>query len=110
MRTIIDTFFQTRSIRKTVVALRKAGVQIPFRQRDHVSFKEAGIGRVRKILLHPAYTGLYVYGRTQSKPRGPVLANGQSQRIKVPEEQWIKHFNHHPAYMTQSNKKKSNRF
>ncbi len=116
MRTIIDTFFQTRSIRKTVVALRKAGVQIPFRHGERVSFKEAGIGRVRNILLHPAYTGLYVYGRTQSKPRGPVLANGQSQRIKVPEERWIKHFNHHPAYMTQEQQEEiksilsSNRF
>jgi Recombinase len=65
-----------------------------------VSFKKACIGRVRNILLHPAYTGLYVYGRTQSKPGGLVLANGQSPRIKVPEERWIKHFNHHPPYMT----------
>jgi hypothetical protein len=56
---------------------------------------------VRKILLHPAYCGVYVYGRTQSKPGGPILANGQSPRIKVPEERWIKHSNHHPGYMTQ---------
>ena len=101
IRTIIDTFFQTRSIRRTVIALRKAGVQIPHRHGEGVSFKKAGIERVRKILLHPAYCGVYVYGRTQSKPGAPVLANGQSQRIKVPEERWIKHFNHHPAYMTQ---------
>jgi DNA invertase Pin-like site-specific DNA recombinase len=101
IRTIIDTFFQTRSIRRTVIALRKAGVQIPHRQGERVSFKKTSVGRVRIILLHPAYTGLYVYGRTQSKPGGPLLANGQSQRVKVPEERWIKHFNHHPAYMTQ---------
>jgi DNA invertase Pin-like site-specific DNA recombinase len=101
IRTIIDTFFQTRSIRRTVIALRKAGVQIPHRHGEGVSFKKACIGRVRNILLHPAYTGVYVYGRTQSKPGGLVLANGQSQRIKVAEEHWIKHFEHHPAYMTQ---------
>ena len=101
IRTIIDTFFQTRSIRRTVIALRKAGVQIPHRHGEGVSFKKAGIERVRKILLHPAYCGVYVYGRTQSKPRSPILANGQSQRIKVAEEHWIKHFEHHPAYMTQ---------
>jgi DNA invertase Pin-like site-specific DNA recombinase len=73
IRTIIDTFFQTRSIRRTVIALRKAGVQIPHRHGEGVSFKKACIGRVRNILLHPAYTGLYVYGRTQSKPGGLVL-------------------------------------
>jgi DNA invertase Pin-like site-specific DNA recombinase len=101
IRTIIDTFFQTRSIRRTVIALRKAGVQIPHRHGEGVSFKKACIGRVRNILLHPACTGVYVYGRTQSKPGGLVLANGQSPRIKVPEERWIKQFNHHPAYMTQ---------
>jgi len=101
IRTIIDTFFQTGSIRRTVIALRKAGVQIPHRHGKGVSFKKACIGRVRNILLHPAYTGVYVYGRTQSKPGGLVLANGQSPRIKVPEECWIKHSDHHPAYMTQ---------
>jgi DNA invertase Pin-like site-specific DNA recombinase len=76
IQTIIDTFFQTRSIRRTVIALRKAGVQIPHRHGEGVSFKKACIGRVRNILLHPAYTGVYVYGRTQSKPGGRVLANG----------------------------------
>ena len=101
IQTIIDTFFQTRSIRKTVIALRKAGVQIPYRKGQGVSFKKAGIGRVRNVLLHPAYTGLYVYGRTQSKPGASILANGQSPRVKVPEERWVKHFNHHPAYLTQ---------
>jgi hypothetical protein len=30
-----------------------------------------------------------------------VLASGQSKRITVPEEHWIKTFNHHPAYMSQ---------
>jgi DNA invertase Pin-like site-specific DNA recombinase len=36
IRTIIDTFFQTRSIRRTVIALRKAGVQIPHRHGESV--------------------------------------------------------------------------
>ncbi len=29
-----------------------------------------------------------------------MLARGELQRIKVPEERWIKIFNHHPGYMT----------
>jgi DNA invertase Pin-like site-specific DNA recombinase len=39
IRTIFDTFFQTHAIRRTVVALRKAGVQIPSRHGEQVSFK-----------------------------------------------------------------------
>lgn len=101
IRTIIDTFFRTRAIRRTVIALRKAGVQIPSRHGDRISFKNPAIDRVRKILLHPAYAGIYVYGRTQSQPGGQVLGNGQARRIKVPEERWIRTFNHHPAYLSQ---------
>ena len=41
-----------------------------------------------------------MYGKTQSKPGGPILPNGQSKRMKVPEEHWIKNFDHHPSYIT----------
>ena len=34
IRTIIDTFFRTRAIRQTVIALRKTGVQIPYQARS----------------------------------------------------------------------------
>jgi DNA invertase Pin-like site-specific DNA recombinase len=101
IRTIFDTCFQTRAIHRTVVALRKAGVQILSRHGEQVSFKKPTIDRVRKILLHPAYAGIYVYGRTQSQPGAPVLPNGQSKRMKVPEELWVKNLNHHPAYVSQ---------
>jgi hypothetical protein len=98
---IIDTFWQTRSLRRTALALEKAGIQIPSRHGQRIGFKKPSIHRVRLILVHPAYAGTYVYGRTQSQPGGPVLANGESKRMKVPEERWIKIFNHHPAYITQ---------
>src|SRR6185503_3305199 len=49
----------------------------------------------------PAYDGTYVFGKTESQRGGPVSANGQSARVKVPEHRWVKTPNHHPAYMTQ---------
>ncbi len=101
IRVIIETFLQTRSLRRTALALENAGIQIPSRHGQLISFKKPNLNRVRLILVHPAYAGTYVYGRTQSPPGAPVLANGQSKREKVPEERWIKVFNHHPAYMTQ---------
>jgi DNA invertase Pin-like site-specific DNA recombinase len=101
IRMIIKTFWQTRSIRRTVTALAKAGVQIPSRHGKRISFKKPTLDRVTRILTHPAYAGTYVYGRTQCQPGGLVLASGQSKRINTPEERWIKTFNHHPAYMSQ---------
>jgi Recombinase len=83
---------------QTMIA--KAGIQIPARHGQRISFIKPTLDRVRKILVHPAYAGTYVYGRTESQPGGPVLARGELQRIKIPEERWIKIFNHHPAYMT----------
>ena len=90
IRTIIDTFWQTRTLHRTVVALTKAGVQIPGRHGQRVDYKKPHICRVRNILIHPAYAGIYVYGRTEAMPGGPVLARGELQRIKVPEERWVK--------------------
>jgi hypothetical protein len=84
-----------------VLALDKAGVQIPSRHGQRIFYKKPTYDSVRKILTNPAYAGTYVYGRTQAQPGGPVLANGESKRIKVPEELWIKTFNHHPPYLSQ---------
>jgi hypothetical protein len=52
------------------------------------------------MLINPAYTGTYVYGKTESQRGGPALATGQSSRVKVPEHRWVRIPDHHPAYMT----------
>jgi DNA invertase Pin-like site-specific DNA recombinase len=100
IRMIIDKFWETRSIRRTVKALAKAGVQIPSRRGQRLYFTKPTLGRVTRILTNPAYAGTYAFGKTQCQPGGPVLANGQSKRTKVPEACWTQTFNHHPAYMT----------
>jgi DNA invertase Pin-like site-specific DNA recombinase len=101
IRLIIHTFWQTRSIRRTVIALAKAGVQIPCRKKEGKLFwAKPTTSRVTFILTHRAYTGAYVFAKTQSQPGGPVRARGQSTRIKLPEERWIRHVGHHSAYMT----------
>jgi DNA invertase Pin-like site-specific DNA recombinase len=101
IRTVIDTFFQTRSIYRTVRALAKAGVQMPYRCGQRMSFRRPSACRVRRILINPNYAGTYVYAQSQSQAGGPVLASGHSKRVKLPEDRWIKNFNHHPAYMSQ---------
>ena len=81
---IIKTFWQNRSLRRTVKALIKAGVQIPARRGQRLYFRKPTIGRVSRILKNPAYAGTYVFGRTQSQRGGTVLASGHSKRIMTP--------------------------
>ena len=64
-----------------------------------MSFRRPSACRVRRILINPNYAGTYVYAQSQSQAGGPVLASGHSKRVKLPEDRWIKNFNHHPAYM-----------
>src|SRR5262249_29774585 len=94
--TIIDTFMRVRSIRRTVKALTQAGVKVPAK----LTFAKPTLANIRRILINPAYSGVYVYGKTESQRGGPVLATGQSARVKVPEHRRVRIPNHHPAYMT----------
>jgi DNA invertase Pin-like site-specific DNA recombinase len=98
---IIKTFQRVRSIRRTVKALTEAGIKVPSRRGRQVNFVKPTLNNVRRILINPAYAGFYIFGKTESSRGGPVLATGQSPRVKVPEHRWIKFPNHHPAYLTE---------
>ena len=101
IQAIIDMFMKIRSIRGAVKALAEAGIKVPSRRGRQVSFIRPTLNNVRRILISPSYAGTYVFGKTESQRGGPVLATGQSARVKVPEHRWVKFPNHHPAYMTQ---------
>src|SRR5262249_20791350 len=100
IRAIINTFWEQRSIRRTIKALTKAGIKVPCRQGKRLDFVRPSLNNVRRILLNPAFAGVYCYGKTESQRGAPILATGQSPRIKVPEHRWVKILNNHPAYMT----------
>jgi hypothetical protein len=101
IRTVIETFRKMGSIRKTVITLAEAGIQLPCRKKsDEIYFVKPTDTRVRFILTHPAYAGVYVFARTELKGEGAMSGHGRAKRRKVPEEHWIKIPNHHPGYMT----------
>src|SRR5215813_3306541 len=100
IRAIINTFWEQRSIRRTIKALTKAGIKVPCRQGKRLDFVRPSLNNVRRILLNPAFAGVYCYGKTESQRGAPILATGQSPRVKVPEHRWVKILNNHPAYMT----------
>ena len=92
-------FVKHRAVYGTVKALAKAGVQIPCRKRGgKLCFKKPTATRVTFILTHAAYTGSYVFARTE--PGGPVPGSCRVKRIKVSREHWIRIPNHHPAYLS----------
>ena len=97
---IINTFMKVRSIRQTVKALTQAGVKVPARQGRRLTFTTPTLNSIRNMLINPAYSGTYTFGRTESQRGGPVLATGQSPRVKVPEHRWVRILDHHPPYMT----------
>lgn len=97
---IINTFMRVRSIRQTIKALTEARIKVPSKRGRQINFITPTLNNVRRLLINPAYAGVYVYGKTESRRGGPVLATGQSPRVKVPEHRWVKIPNHHPAYMT----------
>src|SRR5687767_11581249 len=100
IRSIIDTFLREGSIRRTVKALTGAGIKVPSRSGKKLNFVKPSLDNVRRILINPAYTGTYVYGKTESRRGGPILASGQSARVNVPEHRWLRILDNHPAYMS----------
>jgi DNA invertase Pin-like site-specific DNA recombinase len=100
IRIVIDTFWQHRSIRGTLKALLHAGIKLPGKRGKQLNWRKPTLNNVRRILINPAYSGVYVFGKTESERGAPVLTTGQSPRAKVPEHRWVKIPDHHPAYMT----------
>ena len=97
---VIATFWKTRTLRGTVLALDNANVTIPTRPRNRLTWSRPTLLNVGQILKNPAYSGTYVYGKTRCAPELGVTSKGESVREPVPEEQWIKVYNALPPYMS----------
>lgn len=90
-------FWATGSLRQTVRKLADAESELPSRVQGQLVWKCATLDRVSHFLLHPAYAGFYIFGRTEMTfdPK-----KGRRVQQKLPRDRWIVHANHHPAYMT----------
>jgi DNA invertase Pin-like site-specific DNA recombinase len=97
---VIRTFWKTRTLRGTVLALEREGVKIPSRPHNRLEFNRPNLSNVSHILKNPAYSGVYTYGRTRCVPELGVTKSGETVRERVPERDWIKVYNAFPAYMS----------
>jgi DNA invertase Pin-like site-specific DNA recombinase len=97
---VIGTFWKTRTLRGTVLALDRDGVKIPSRPHNRLEWNRPNLSNVSQILKNPCYSGTYVYGKTRCVPELGVTTSGETVRERVPERDWIKVYNAFPGYMT----------
>jgi DNA invertase Pin-like site-specific DNA recombinase len=97
---VIGTFWKTRTLRGTVLALDRDGVKIPSRPHNRLEWHRPNLSNVSHILKNPAYCGVYTYGRTRCVPELGVTKSGETVRERVPERDWIKVYNALPPYMS----------
>jgi DNA invertase Pin-like site-specific DNA recombinase len=98
---VFKKFLKIRSLRQTIVMLRREGVKLPSRyRRGKVSWNEPTIEAVRRMLTNRSYCGEYIYGKTAGHPELGTRPNGQSVRKSVPAEEWIVFENRLPKYIT----------
>jgi hypothetical protein len=73
---IITVFRQTKSLSRTVKQLKHARVKIPYRH-SRTGSRKITQDRVRFILTHPAYAGIYIYGLSRARSAAAVLPAGR---------------------------------
>jgi len=81
---VFASFLQLKSVGKVLRALVRSNLRLPRRQREETRWVVPEISALRHILNNPAYSGTFVYGRTQwvSEPHGVAHIRHR------PKEQW----------------------
>lgn len=95
-------FWEAGSVRALVRTLDREGKRRPVRRGGRLEWKRLDTQAVRFILQHPAYSGDYIYGRSESRPDLGQRPNGHSRRAPASPDQTIVIRDHHPAYVTRA--------
>src|SRR5712691_10467977 len=84
---VFETFLHRRSASKVLEVLQAEGLRLPRRDRfGEVVWKRPTIAAILAILKHPAYAGVFPYGRTRTLHNGS--APGRALTTRLPMEQW----------------------
>ena len=101
--TVFRRFSELGSARQVVVSLRADELLLPRRnlRTGKVVWAEAGYPAVHDILTHPAYAGIFSYGRTRT---GKYLGSDgkvASRQRRLPRPEWrVMIPDHHPGYIS----------
>ncbi len=97
---VFSSFLRLRSASQVLRLLNEQALLLPRRDRfGDVIWRTAAIAAVLAILKNPAYSGMFVYGRSRTThPSGP---GGPTILTRLPQEQWrIKVPDVYPAYVS----------
>jgi DNA invertase Pin-like site-specific DNA recombinase len=103
---VFELFDRLGSARGVTKALLDQRVSLGIRvasgpQRGQIEWRPAALSTVAKMLKHPIYAGIYVFGRTQADPRQRGKDGAQPTRTSVDPERYHAYLpGRCPAYIT----------
>ncbi len=97
---VFRAFHAERSCKRTVKALKTAGVCLPRRMGALLRWAPPQIQTVYQILIHPAYKGEYPFRRRTGDPRAGRDRRGHLKLRKAPADKVIRTELHHEPYVT----------
>ena len=106
IRLILDQFRACGSISGVLRFLRHQQIQVPFRpvsgpQRGQLQWHRPQRETLRHLLRHPAYAGVYTWGRRGSDPRRRLPGQRGGARVdREPEDCLVYLRDNHPAYLS----------
>lgn len=116
IRLILDRFAACGSISGVLRFLRQQQIQLPFRplsgpQRGQLQWHRPQRETLRHLLRHPAYAGVYTWGRRSIDPRRRLPGQRNRGRVdREPEDCLVFLRDNHPAYLSweqyQSNRRR----
>jgi DNA invertase Pin-like site-specific DNA recombinase len=100
---LFDRLGSARAVTKALLDQRVSlGVRLPSGpQRRQIEWRPAAMSTVSKMLKHPIYAGIYVFGRTQADPRQRGKDNARPAKAAVEPERYHAYLpGRCPAYIT----------
>ena len=101
MATVFRVFLECRTLRSSVVRLRKLGAKVPRRKPGHpIHWRDATVNMLQDILNNPNYTSDYYYRRRVDDPTKPRSAKGRRRVRKARPEEIRIIRDHHEGYLS----------
>ncbi|MEU5431650.1 recombinase family protein [Streptomyces olivoreticuli] len=94
VRLVFDLFDELELINGVLRFLVDHGIQMGIRAREGpekglLVWRRPSRTLIQNMLRHPAYAGIYVYGRSRTDPRRRVPGRPCTGRVRKPREDWL---------------------
>ncbi|MEV5956198.1 recombinase family protein [Streptomyces sp. NPDC051987] len=91
---VFDLFDELATINAVLRFLVDHGIQIGIRvregpERGTLAWRPPSRIVIQNMLRHPAYAGVYVYGRSRTDPRRRLAGRPFTGRVRKPPEDWL---------------------